>query len=194
MRKSEELARRWMPGTRQGPGNRAAWEHPQDLVNLLLEMRGSFTVSLSNGLNEVLSDEPFDRMRDIAWMHDLYEDGKKEDGSKVTAEDLRVEGFGVRVTNGVSMLSQSENEEKVQYLAGLTSKLDEETAIVKCVDRICNLREGKASFKDKRWARYINETQAYILPLLNLIRQPFKDWLKQHLLSAMAARPVVAGL
>jgi len=182
-----------MPGTRQGPGNRAAWEHPQDLVNLLLEMRGSFTVSLSNGLNEVLSDEPFSRILDIAWAHDLYEDGKKEDGSRVTAEDLRVEGFGLRVTNGVSMLSQSENEEKVQYLAGLTSKLDEETAIVKCIDRICNLHEGKDSFKDKRWARYINETQAYILPLLNLIRQPFKDWLKQHLLSAMIARPVVEG-
>ena len=183
-----------MPGTRQGPGNRAAWEHPQDLVNLLLEMRGSFTVSLSNGLHEVLSDEPFNRIVDIAWMHDLYEDGKKEDGSKVTTDDLGVEGFGLRVRNGVGALSQRVDEEKVQYLARLSVTLDEETAITKCIDRICNLREGKDSFKDKRWARYINETQAYIMPVLTKIRSPFKEWLKDQLLKAMMARPVREGL
>lgn len=183
-----------MPGTRNGPGNRAAWEHPQDLVNLAMEMRGSFTVSADNGLGEVLSEHPFNDLVDILWMHDLFEDGKKEDGSQVVEQDLLVEGFSRKVVNGVRNLTHEEEvEAKVAHLARLGSVLSESEGIAKCLDRICNLREGKAVFKDKRWARVTNETQAYILPILNLIRQPFKDWLKKRLLDAMAARPVVEG-
>jgi hypothetical protein len=194
MRKSEELARRWMPGTRNGPGNRAAWEHPQDLVNLLAEMRGSFTVSLSNGLLAYLGDEPFNKIIDIAWGHDLIEDGRKDDGSPVTADDLRKEGLGEDVVQGIVLLTHNEVlEEKIAHLAQLKDSLGEREAMVKVVDRTCNLREGRTVYKDKRWARVIQQTNDFIVPLFDKIPEPFRTWLRSRLFEARDARPVVDG-
>lgn len=182
-----------MPGFRQGPGNRPAWAHPQDLVNLLLELKSAFPQ-----VNEepfrifgVFDEENFEDIIDLAWTHDLIEDGKKEDGSLVAWGDLVDAGIKLWVADSVSSLSHRQDESKEEYLAGLAKVLGPRSAIVKLVDRICNLREGSTTFKDKRWARYVDETEKYIVPLLNLIPNPSRDWLKAKLLEAMALRPAV---
>lgn len=183
-----------MPGLRQG-SSRPAWEHPRDLVKLLHELRAAHpTEADEDPMFRQLEEEGFQAMVDIAWMHDLLEDGRKEDGTSVSADDLRKEGFAVEVVEGVVALTHNEGEQKVEYLARLIKTLKPKTAIVKCVDRICNLREGKPVFKDRRWARYVRETDDYIMPLLGLIQDPERSWLQGHLVSARDARPVVEGL
>lgn len=180
-----------MPGFRQGPGQRPAWMHPQDLVALLTELKDAFPIPAygEEGYG-FFGGENFDDMVDVAWTHDLYEDGKKEDGSPVTWMDLSV-ALGALVADGVRDLSHKPDEEKIQYLTRLLEILGPTLAIIKCVDRICNLREGVSSFKDARWARYVAETNDYIIPLLDRIPAPYQGWLRTRLVAARDARPVV---
>lgn len=182
MRKSEQLARQWMPGFRQGPGHRPAWMHPQDLVNLLLEMKAAIPFTLG-AYDEVI----YDHLVDVAWAHDLLEDGRKSDGSRVTKADLLTEGLSADVVADVVALSQQDGEEKPAYLARLRGA-SAFAMIVKCVDRICNLREGKDTFKSKRWARYVQETTDYILPLVQNISKFEAEWLEPRLLQARDTR------
>ncbi len=212
MTKAEDLARRWMPGTRQGPMARPAWEHPHDIVKLLNELLGpepeiepyNAAVSLLDG--PMVFEKELDtwgmmirsgaRMQliEIAWLHDILEDGIKEDGHLVTWETLCDEGISLRVIKAVASLSKRADEEKPIYLARLSGALPE-AKLVKVVDRICNLREGKDSFKDKRWARYVDESQRYIMPLIEDIEQvELRPTLRAMLQEAMDARPVVLGL
>ncbi len=180
LEKAEELARRWMPGWRQGrPGDpeRRAAEHPADLVRLFVE---EFPGKVSAG------------MLVVAWLHDIIEDGVKEDRCHVTKEDLHAEGIRGNVVGDILALSKGNNETKMAYLARLK---DAPTAgprvrLVKCVDRICNLREGQILFKDKRWARYVGETYYFILPLTEGLDSYEGEWLREKLIEAASARPV----
>jgi len=181
-----------MPGTRQGPGNRAAWEHPQDLVRLLTELWG-LTHPPPPSEREKAT---YEHCIDVAWMHDLIEDGRKEDGSRVIEADLTAEGIDYNIVFGVVSLTHDEAaDSKIAYLARLRQTLRFAEAKVKLADRICNLREGRTVFKDKRWARVINETNQYIVPLLELIEiRDEQEQLRKWLSEAIAARPVVEGL
>jgi len=129
-------------------------------------------------------------------MHDLIEDGRKEDGSRVIEADLTAEGIDYNIVFGVVSLTHDEAaDSKIAYLARLRQTLRFAEAKVKLADRICNLREGRTVFKDKRWARVINETNQYIVPLLELIEiRDEQEQLRKWLSEAIAARPVVEGL
>jgi (p)ppGpp synthase/HD superfamily hydrolase len=175
MRKSEELARRWMPGFRHGPSKRSAWEHPRDLVILLGELPGVRTALVT------------ERLVDVAWMHDLLEDGRKEDGSRVTQLDLFQENFGYYVVTDVVALTAKDGEEKPTYLKRLAAA-SRFAKIVKCVDRICNLREGASVFKPARWERYVDETTSYLIPLAEGIGGEEGPWLKEKLVESLALR------
>jgi len=178
-----------MSGTRQGPGNRLAWEHPQDLVNLLVEL---CDLTHPSPLSE-REKATYEHCIDVAWMHDLIEDGRKEDGSRVTEADLMAEGVHYNIVFGVVSLTHDEAaDSKIAYLARLRQTLRFAEAKVKLADRICNLREGRTVFKDKRWARVIDETHRYIVPLLELVEnQDEREQLRKWLNEAIAARPVV---
>lgn len=174
---AEALAKRWMPGYRQGkPGDtlRKAWEHPQDLVRLLDERPGEF------------SEAGQAAAKAMAWLHDLLEDGKKEDGSVVTPEDLE-QYVPERIVEGVIQLTHQEGHSKLDYYKTLR-EIDYFPKLVKCVDRICNLREGASSFTDKRWTRYTEETRLYILPLAQDLREETAEWLTRLLNEALAVR------
>ena len=185
---AEALAKRWMPGDRQGkPGQtpRKAWEHPADLVRLLSERPGEFSEA---GQIKALA---------MAWLHDVIEDGRKEDGSRVTTSDLQglVVGYGEpsgpyldeAVVEGVVELTHPEGITKIAYYETL-SEIGYIPKLVKCVDRICNLREGAGVFKPARWERYVSETRTYILPLARDLREETAEWLTQHLHEALDAR------
>jgi (p)ppGpp synthase/HD superfamily hydrolase len=176
----EGLAKRWMIGDRKGPEgkpSREAWRHPEDLVLLLDEWD-----TPREGWNPNL--KPY--LKAVAWLHDLIEDGRKEDGTQVTEQDLLDAGVDWSIVRDVVSLSQMPGEDKSVYLARLV-KASWAARVVKCVDRICNLREGKDCFKEPRWARYVDETQRYILPLATNMPTFFIEELRK----AIDARPVV---
>jgi (p)ppGpp synthase/HD superfamily hydrolase len=178
-RKAEELARAWMLGTREGPGNRPAWAHPEDIVRVIEnEMPGYYTNR--------------DHLVQVAWLHDIIEDGKKPDGSSVTTLDLLHEGISPLIAHEVSTLTRTKEESRQGYLAVLAS-ISELAKIVKCVDRLCNLREAAETFKDKRWIRYVGETCLFVYPLTEGLSQETRTWLGPELLRAAQRRPLYRG-
>jgi (p)ppGpp synthase/HD superfamily hydrolase len=176
MGKAEEIAKRWMHGTRQG-SLRPAWAHPADVVVLLREMPGVRTPELDRFYEEV------------AWLHDIVEDGRKHDGSYVSSGDLTKEGISAEVIDAVIALSHREGEDKVSYLVRLRDA-SPRVKTVKAADRVCNLREGLRTFKNARWGRYVRETQQFILPLLEDVPSFESVWLGALLVEAMAARSI----
>jgi len=189
IQQAEALAKRWMVGDRQGkPGEppRKAWEHPADLVALLDERPGEF------------SEAGQIKAKAMAWLHDVIEDGRKADGSRVTYEDLsslvvsyddpHYEPYlDEMVVIGVGQLTHPEGITKIEYYKTL-QEIDYIPKLVKCVDRICNLREGAEVFKPARWARYVEETRLYILPLTEALREETAEWLTKSLEDAMSLR------
>ena len=84
-------------------------------------------------------------------------------------------------------------EPKEKYLTRLKEK-NNRVKLVKCVDHICNLREGKTTFKDRRWIRYVGETYDFIYPLSDDLQAgPERDWLQRELVRAVQAREVDDG-
>ncbi len=185
MTQAEQLAKRWMKGRREGSSGRRAWEHPADLVRVLTE---EMPIT-GNG-------EELEKMVALAWLHDLLEDGKKEDGTSVSMYDLQDEEVDGDIVNDILALTQKTlrtkegrfvPEEKSLYLARLKWK-SPRARLVKCVDRICNLREGKDCFKTKRWIRYVGETYYFIYPLAEDLPAVERNWLRIHLVEAVQAR------
>lgn len=175
-KKAKDLARRWMPGLRHAfPGRprRPAWAHPADLVRFIDE-----ELPDCHGVDK-------GTLKIIAWMHDLIEDGRTEFGERVDAVDLRREGFSESVVRDVIALTHVEGTDKALYFAALQSaSLD--ARIVKVIDRICNLREGKSTFKPTRWERYVKETRALVIPIALTIPEPVKSTLLAAIEAAIA--------
>ncbi len=161
---------------------RPAWAHPEDVVALVEELPG---LTLATRLQAVR----------VAWLHDIIEDGKKEDGSPVTADDLRRETADDGVLEAVIELSHHRRETREDYLARVTYNCDDpDILLVKVCDRVCNMREAALSFKDERWARYVDECSTYFLPSLRLLRRSLPlthDFLRTELCRAIGVRPVV---
>lgn len=181
---AEALAKRWMTGERQGPvidgqAPRRAWEHPQDLVRFLDI--------------ELPCDDPKEQedRACLAWLHDLLEDGIKEDGSRVLPHDLTLAGIEDYLVDDVIDLSQGPDETKLQYLCRL-STLSQRAKPVKCGDRICNLREGRTVFNNRRWIRYVGETCYFIYPLTeSIVSLKERAYLRGELVRAVNARQLL---
>lgn len=157
VKKAEELAKKWMPGFREGSG-RKAWEHPQDLVNLLDKVPG-------------LDDLTLNKAKQVAWLHDIIEDGWLPDvEQKVQAHMLAREGFSEEIVKAVLELTHYDTEDKMVYLSILKKCSDPLVALVKCADRICNLREGYHTFENDRWIRYVGESLYFIYPMVKVIQ------------------------
>jgi len=176
---SEELCKRWMVGKRHtlpGEPEREAWRHPEDLVKLIDE----WPTPKAWNPNYLV------HLKCVAWLHDVPEDGKHEDGRPVTERDLHAAGIELIVIKDVMHLTQEPNEDKATYLARLLAQGTLTAKVVKCIDRTCNLREGRPTFKDGRWGRYVAETEKFILPLADKIA----PWFAAEMRKEIAARPV----
>lgn len=175
VRRSAELCRRWMPGPREG-GARSAWEHPCDLVHLLTEE-----------MPFPMDPEEKARRAVLGWLHDVLEDGVKEDGQKVSARDLSDEGVPEDLVSDVCMLTNT-YEDKATYLASFRVA-PPRVRLVKVGDRVCNLREGAKTFTARRWIRYVGEALYFVYPLADDLGREGR-WLQRELLQACADRPV----
>lgn len=159
MKKSERLARKWMPGYRDGPDKRPAWKHPEDVVKVLTEE-----------LPEDIDYVPTDMIVDLAWLHDILEDGRiPTTGTRVTCELMENAGISELVQLGVNILTRKDWISIEEYYDRLYRLGDENVLLVKLADRLCNLREGKNVYSDERWKRYVEETHKMVLPLCSRV-------------------------
>lgn len=61
-----------------------------------------------------------------------------------------------------------------EYYGGISG--NQAAMLVKCLDRCSNLSTMASSFSRERMARYITETEAYVLPMLEEIKRRYLDW------------------
>jgi len=102
----------------------------------------------------------------VALLHDVLED------TSVKMEALRDE-VGADIANAVELLSkeqvpQSGKEARDSaYYAGIINS-GEIVRLVKCADRVDNLRGLKTLNDPERWEKYVKETQDHILPIAEM--------------------------
>lgn len=178
----ERLAKLWMTGFRKSvpPGGspRAAWAHPQDMVQVLLtEFPPPNTDFESRNLQYLIR---------VCWIHDILEDGHKPDGSLVTEEDLLACSVENCIVRDVVSISKKQGEPKDKYLARLIST-SLRVRLVKCIDRACNLRDAPRTKSPEWWDLYAAETRKYILPLT--VGLDYEDWATYLLQHALTLRP-----
>jgi len=177
------LAKSWMIGYRTAiPGKRRrhAWEHPADVVSILMEEWPDREERLQ------VWDIDVDQMCAVAWAHDIIEDGVNR-GKPVSGADLVMNNVSIDVIRDIQHLSMLKRETKVRYLERLRSEGSRLSKIVKCADRIANLREGAPTFKPPRWERYFAETLEFIVPIARDVGDP---WFEFKLESALKLRPM----
>ena len=61
-----------------------------------------------------------------------------------------------------------------EYYSGISG--NQTAMLVKCLDRCGNLSTMASSFSREKMARYITETEAYILPMLEELKRRYLDW------------------
>ena len=99
-----------------------------------------------------------------ALLHDVVED------TDTNPDDLPV---GDRVKQTVRLVSYNtypgdKQSIKPAYYAGIRE--DPHASLIKCLDRCDNLAMMACGFSRKKMARYVTETEKYILPLLSVIK------------------------
>lgn len=124
----------------------------------------------------------------IALLHDTVED------TPVTGDMLRAD-FGPLVADGVLTLTKpwkaaqsrgegggkaAPEEEDRYYQAILDGH--EFVRLVKCADRLANLREMRDLCQPERWERYVSETRERILPIADRTHPYLAETLRAELL------------
>lgn len=136
----------------------------------------------------------------VAWLHDVIEDGRFLvnkvssvcwEYRDVKVDDLLQSGVEEAIVTDVVHLTNARRESKVEYLGRvrdgvLARVIPESVALVKIVDRICNLREGASVYSSTRWARVVSETREFIVPLLERVGRGESRILGLYLESAIA--------
>lgn len=86
-----------------------------------------------------------DRLKPIAWLHDVVED------TKVTLEDLKAEGFPTYILDAVDVLTHKNKEPNVTYWKRILTNPD--AVIVKLRDIEDNLAETPSEYAREKYAR-----------------------------------------
>jgi len=171
---AEKLAKKWMPGTRI-KSDRPAWAHPEDVVRLIEK--------------SPLTGHPRELAIQIAWLHDIIEDGKTEDGKPVTRCVLREAGVDRLIVEDVGWLSKRDGQPRWEYYYGIAERATGLGVVVKVLDRAVNLKEGAETFGRGWWHRYRRDARLDVLPLVKYVGDPLlRKWLREELEKAMAKR------
>lgn len=102
----------------------------------------------------------------VALLHDVLED------THVTMEVMR-DVVGADITNAVELLTKEEvppsgkEARDSAYYAGIING-GEIVRLVKCADRVDNLRGMKQLNDPERWEKYVKETKEHILPIAEM--------------------------
>ena len=150
-----DIARAHMTGTRDG-SDRSSWRHAQDVAECVED------------LDVILLSQELRFWKGVGWLHDVLEENRALAATDLT-EALVERGVDrERATSLVSMvqLLTKEEGEVDSYFARIRDAGIWQLNYIKIADRIVNLQEGKGVFPRKRWSRYVEETKAHMLPLL----------------------------
>lgn len=138
---------------RKGKGNIPYIIHPLNMA----------CHALALGLNE-------DDLIATILLHDVCEDCKDEEGNPVNPEDLPV---NEKIQEAVSLLTKVKGyNEKEYYKAISQNRL---AVIVKILDRCNNISMMAAGLSKEKMAKYITETEKYIMPLLDIMKKDYED-------------------
>ncbi len=102
----------------------------------------------------------------VALLHDVLED------TRVSMEAMR-DAMGADITNAVEVLTKEDvpsggkAARDSAYYAGIING-GEIARLVKCADRLDNLRGIKTLNDPERWEKYVKETREHILPIAEM--------------------------
>ncbi len=176
---ASELAKQFMTGTRK-KSSQPAWTHPEAVAGLVTEVLLQAEVFHEHENWYFVKD-----MIVLAWLHDIIEDGIKEDGSRVTSTDLVMAGIPLVICGCVAEITHLEAKEtKEEYLKRL---LGSGTIVktVKVLDRIATLKEGKAVLGSVWAKQYAQKTEKGVMPLAKSIHGKLGMELSKRLAEAI---------
>lgn len=172
----QELARRLMQGTRDG-SDRPAWRHAEDVAEAV------------QGYGWI-HPEGWSFWVCVAWLHDLLEDCEGLTDNSL-AEELVAGGvlpFRAREFVRVVTILTKEKGEAAPYFQRIQDCGQWQVSLIKLLDRIANLVEGRKTFTRKRWKAYVEETERYVFPLVGNVDPMLQERLLLDLGTAIVGR------
>lgn len=103
-------------------------------------------------------------------LHDVCEDCTDENGNPIKPEDLPVND---NVKEAVRLLTKEKGYNEKEYYKGIAG--NRLAVIVKILDRCNNISMMAAGFSKEKMAKYITETEEYIMPLLDIMKKDYED-------------------
>lgn len=119
-----------------------------------------------------------DKVLAVTMLHDICEDCNVDPSELPFPQEIR---------DCVDTLTKRKGQSKEEYFAGIAK--DSTAAIVKALDRVNNVSTMSSSFSRQKVIEYIEETEEYVYPLLDVIKYEYHDYndavfiLKYHLKS-----------
>lgn len=119
-------------------------------------------------------------------LHDVVED------TGVTIQELPFSEKVRRIVDAVTFCKQAsedEEEAKEAYFAGI--RKNGEACLVKVLDRCNNLSTMSASFSRQKMKEYIHETEKYVIPLFDILKNAYPEYseasflTKYHMVSVL---------
>ncbi|SKB92010.1 GTP pyrophosphokinase [Lachnospiraceae bacterium] len=106
-----------------------------------------------------------DEVLTVILLHDVCED------CDVKAFELP---FSESVQHSVALLTKYEGQTTEEYYEGIAN--DSTAAIVKALDRCNNISTMASAFSRKKMIEYVDETEKYVYPLLQKIKDDYMDY------------------
>ena len=171
-----ELVVRLMEGTRDG-SDRPWWRHAEDVAEAVLGYGW-------------IHPEGWMFWGCVAWMHDLLEDCDGLTDEKLVQELVAGGVLPFRATELVRMVGilTKTKGEGGEYFQRIRDCGQWQLSLIKILDRLANLREGRPVFSESRWAGYVEETRQHILPLVAIVDADLRERLLVELEAAMEER------
>ena len=170
------LAVCFMQGTRDG-SDRPAWRHAEDVAEAVLGYGW-------------IHPEGWTFWGCVAWLHDVIEDCEGLTDETLTQE---LASSGVQAPRAkefvrlVKMLTKEKGETE-PYFRRIRDSGQWQLSLIKILDRIANLREGKRVFTRRRWSQYVAETEQYVVPLVGNVDVMLREKLLLDLGLAIVGR------
>lgn len=106
-------------------------------------------------------------------LHDVCEDCGVEPEELPFSPSVRT-AVALLTKNAERFLEVGRKTALEEYYSGISG--NQTAMLVKCLDRCSNLSTMASSFTREKMTRYITETEAYILPMLEELKRRYLDW------------------
>ena len=168
------LAKTWLHGNRKAPLGQEGppnWNHARDVATRL----AAYADHLPSG--------EADAWIAVAWMHDLLEDGRHsdwpEDRTLTNAELLSLlnaenvpQARAAHLVEMVEFLTKRDDPPHKGYFNRMKRDAPWPVLLIKALDRLGNLTDGRDAFDADKWEEYTSEAATWVVPLLVRVPEP----------------------